>query len=269
MAERTLKKQRTPRTAPPPIPHEIVGPGVRALLEWAKAQGVITDAHLVAASDKPGLGIGAFRPARKDMAVMAASPNEGNYTVVHELLHAITGAGLPSRTNKAAQEMEKLTKGDQAGVVLPRHWVRGAVDNPLQTPRRVMDKPNRIKDAVRASNERRLGELRQSMDPNVWIERSGIKPAGQPGSRDDYEEAHAYYFTDPQMNPATVDERAKEAGMFLLDVGVPMQVVEPVVAELSQTKADPEGPRWSGGSRELLDVLNQRAKNTALLGELR
>ena len=258
MAAKTKSKKPASVQKPP----EIITPAVRALLEWAQTQGVVSGVDLQATPDKPTLGIGMFRPSTKDLAVMAASTNEGNYVVTHELIHALTGSKRRSATEKAAGDADKLSQADQKGVVLPRHWVQGALDNPLNTPIRVMDKPNRVKDMAKQTQNRRMGLFRESMDPKVWVDRSGIKPAGQAGSSEDYEEAHAYYFSDPYMQNVPLTERAKEAGMFLLDLGVPMQIVEGVVADLAKSTPRPGGPRWSGGGVELVNMLKNMDKRT-------
>ena len=257
MAAKTPKPASSTRASKlAPKPPEVITPAVRALLDWAQAQGVVAEAELIATPDKPTLGIGMFNTKTKDLAVMAASTNEGNYTVTHELIHALAGSRRVSATRKASDLADRLSETDQKEVVLPRHWVQGALDNPLSTPRRVMDRPNRVKDAAKKTNEQRMRLLRESIDPAVWENRSGIKPAGQPGSPDDPEEAHAYYLSDPYMQNVPLDQRAKEAGMFLLDLGVPMQIVEGVVADLAKVTSPKDGPRWSGGSKELVDVLN-------------
>ena len=234
----------------------VVSPAVKQLLGWAKEKGVVSEVLLQQRKDMPGLGIGTFYNDDKTLAVIASGPNTGNVSVLHELIHAIVRSDLPSNTGKM-QELEGQLSSQASGwknniiaqltglfdpVILPKHWTEGKVDNPF-----IGSAKGRAKDLAKTTLLRRFDTARQAVpEGEAW---SGLTREGGP-----VEEGQTYYLTDPSITAQ--EERAKELGMLLADVGVPMPIVEAVVEELKKSTVPKE--KYSGGGVELRQLKEKK-----------
>ena len=229
---------------------EIIGPGVKRLVEWSLDNGVVNQALFQHEPGAKDLGIGTFYND-KVLAVLANSPAEGSSAVVHELVHAFVRSGLPSRTKKMREGLAKLPFVDRAfdSTVYPKHWKEGKVDNPLIKKSFSGSYIYPIDDRLLGkTTERRIRTVTDSIPlGSRWSGLAGTK-SGKMNRGPVSEEGHAYYFTELQLNE-NYHERLKELGMFLYDFGVPDDIVGGVITDLKQAR--PVGTRYSGGGENL------------------
>lgn len=251
---------RTRKSAPRQKAAPFFSPGIERFIAHLKERGVVSNV-LTERHHLPELGVGSYRPKSKTFAVIASSPSEANVTAAHEAVHAILASGLPSRTGKFYNDYaNKLSAFDRIGLVLPKHWSEGKVDNPLITERYDEHKaPDPFKnvigsadDYMRNTDARRSEVVRSSIPKGQrW---SGIKGKSEGGFQPDdvSEESHAYFFSDPKVIQEPMSDRLKELGMFLLDYDIPMSIVEGVLQDLSSARYPHKA--YSGGSYELNEL---------------
>jgi len=156
-----------------------------------------------------------------------------DHALAHELIHGLQNSKTISGSEKIAKGFEKLGFLDKRSVVLPKHWTEGKVDTPLMKdtgrPPCLYDSRTRVNELMNKTASRRLGEV-ETIVPKAGSYsgvRSRLSEKFLRYHSTPYTESESYYMTHSRVPDRT--GRATEAGMFLLDHGIPFTVVQPVV----------------------------------------
>jgi hypothetical protein len=245
---------------------DVMSENMYALLEHLKKRGAVGEVYAQHAKDKEDLGVGGYIPADKGVAVIAHNPRMGGKTLAHEITHALNWSDLESkeqRIRKLAEEDPEMVKK----LVFPSSWERGEVAAPLterflasfaQTPENSRDKI--VSKMFNDTAINRTNEVRKIIPPGEsW---SGLRELGNKEHIKEYEEeGQAYYLTSPHV-AKPMSKRAKEFGMFLRSYNVPMDIVAPLVEEMSGLKVPSK--KWVGGTNELNDLIKRENRRRTL-----
>ena len=224
--------------------NNILSPEIRSLLTHLIKTGSVSKVMAERQENAPDLGIASFRPKDKSLALLAGDRNAADTAAAHEIVHT----GTPKKTN--VQRFSELEKkflslgGNPSEITYPKHWTQGALDSTQGI------KPGgRMQQFASETDTKRVDDVRFSIPRGAsW---SGLSTPGPDSiiGLGGHEEGNAYYLTDPRVSKPAQPARSKEFGMFLLDRGVLMDLVESVVNRMSE--AYPPKRFYSGGSANL------------------
>jgi hypothetical protein len=231
------------------------------LLQLLRQRGFLDDVVLVK-DEREGVGAGRYDPETKRLAVIAYSSNEGDRSVIHEVIHNVLQTG-ESRTRKMAQQYKELGFLNKLGIVFPKHWTEGKMANPyherVEGTASVPTPQGRISQFAGDALNRRVANVRDSIEKGTrW---SGLRSSseGSPWTtRGQGEEALAYHLTSPRVK-TPLDERKKELGMFLMDHYVPDDIAIGVMDAVGAGTVPQR--TWGGGSYETGELLREIAEN--------
>lgn len=235
----------------------IVSNEMSALLKHLKKKGILEEV-LTKRIDKKDLSVGSYRPGSKSLAVIADRPDSGDSAIAHELVHVFQKAGIKPNSQKAVEYEKEYRKAtwpwQREESNLPRHWVEGRMDSAYNTDRQGS---GRIPGLAQKAIRRRFKATTEAIPKGEsW---SGLKnPKEKKGYWDGYVEGNAYYYTDGKIASPGKAQRNTEFGMMLLDYGVPMELVEPLVKRLKNAEKLVE--RYSGGSYELNELRKSKGR---------
>ena len=234
-----------------------ISPEFRELINTMHRRGLLNEV-IVGHTGLKDAGVGSYIPKNKSIAMIAENPAAGDATLAHETVHASRFSAVKPKTELFRDKMQKYVNlqpwyrrafGNPEGdIVLPKHWTEGKMDSTVWSEKpRFFGGRDRITRLADKTRDRRVDEVISSIpDYQAW---SGLTNKGDELNRNPAIEADAYYFTRRDGLARPLEERAKEYGMYLLDYGIPMKVVEPVVRRLEGIAAPQY--RYSGGSAEV------------------
>lgn len=237
----------------------LYGPAFAHLISHLQEKGIVGKLY-TQFMDQPDLGIGNYNINDKSIALIANNSNSGNRTLAHELSHAVYNSDIESKTKRLLDhEYSRPVIQALLGInelAVPRSYLEEDKIPAPMAKNLYEGHPTSITNATHRSRHRRVNEVLYSIpEGQRW---SGLSGSMMRKNDRDYDEGQAYYFTDPDSTNRPMPERAKEFGMFLLDYGIPMNIVEGVVKELGEVK--PPKYKYSGGSYELNELRESNNK---------
>ena len=209
-----------------------LSPEFDAIAKWAMDNGVISQYRL-----NPRLRGATYSHDDKIVTLGNGSTDtEG----MHEILHGLLRSNLPSNTKSMEDSFNSLGFTDKIldPVVLPKHWKTSGADNPMVFDKGQIKTVNSpILSAAKLGRRNLVSDVVGSIPKGErW---SNLTKNSQFLSGSQVREALTYGLTDPDVTANTTGlEQPKKLGMYLLDRGVPMNLVYPYVQRLMKQMGD-------------------------------